>query len=309
MLAHLNMGGTSVSSAPAEDGDRYLIRRCLAGEVAAINEFQQAFGALVYEHPGRVYRLPADQAGDFYVFAFERGRIFRRLQTFEGRTSLRNYLVGCVLDNLFLEWRRGRREPDVITIAAIDDIAEDEPESTDAIDLLEGVPPSKALIFKLLYIEDYDLTPADLRRLAEVSGRSLRQVLDDVDRLRRTVRSREQRARAIEDALDTVYAWILLYERRLRLLMLEEELAPSDPRAAQRRAESEELIRKLTRRRRQRSAALAQLRRRKITAPYKQIASLLNTSVSNVASQIRRLKLELSDRPIEHAMGARRTKR
>src|SRR5262245_9852070 len=51
---------------------RRLIGRCLAGDGEAAREFQEQYGELIYGYPIRVYRVPADEAGDFYVFAFER---------------------------------------------------------------------------------------------------------------------------------------------------------------------------------------------------------------------------------------------
>src|SRR6185503_11418130 len=107
--------------------ERELIQRCLATEPAAVTEFQNRFGELIYAFPIRVYRVPRDEAGDFYVFAFDKGRIFRRVKTFEGRISLRNYLLGFVLDNLVLEWKRTEREIETVSMEAIRELADDRP--------------------------------------------------------------------------------------------------------------------------------------------------------------------------------------
>src|SRR5215470_5749072 len=101
---------------------RELIGRCLSGDLQAIEQFQQQFGELIYGYPIRVYRTPPEEAGDFYVFAFESGRIFRRLRTFEGRAPLRAYLLGFVLDDLVLEWKRGTRTLETISIEALGEI-------------------------------------------------------------------------------------------------------------------------------------------------------------------------------------------
>jgi DNA-directed RNA polymerase specialized sigma24 family protein len=98
----------------------------------------------------------------------------------------------------------------------------------------------------------------------------------------------------MEDSLDAVQAWIQLYERRLQRLLEDLAALPPDSSAAARlKEEKAELERKIERRRRQRSKLLAQVQRRKTTAPYKEIAALLNTSVGNVGSQIARLRREL----------------
>src|SRR4051812_30993801 len=101
---------------------RALIGRCLSGDAAATEQFQQRYGELIYGYPCRVFRTPPDEAGDFYVFAFEQRRIFRRLRTFEGRAPLRAYLLGFVLDDLVLEWKRRERQIDTVSIEALSEL-------------------------------------------------------------------------------------------------------------------------------------------------------------------------------------------
>jgi len=285
---------------------RELIRRCLTGDRQAIGEFQQTYGELVYGFPMRAFRVPAEDAGDFYVFAFDKGRIFSRLRTFEGRVPLRVYLLGSVLDNLVLEWKRGHREIETVPIDLVNEptAAVGGPLSDDdddlAVDrrlleaLIAGIEPSKRLLLKLLNIEDHELAAAEIRQLAGLTGREIPGLLADIERLRATVREREARLRNIEDALEAVHAWIQLYERRLRRIA--EDLATMPRESAGRlRREQAELERKSHWRRQQRAALLARAQRRKVTAPYKDLAALLNTTVGNVASQIARLRRQLRE--------------
>lgn len=285
-----------------------LIRRCLSGEADAAREFQERYGELIYGYPMRVYRVPPEDAGDFYVFAFDRGRIFRRVRTFEGRAPFRAYLLGFVLDDLVLEWKRGSRELETVSMETLGEFAAppenrgpfSDESSEDAVDrsalseALAELEPSKAVVMKLLYVEDYELNPGEIRYLAEVAGCELEEVLSRVDRLRATVREREASLKRMEDSLDAVQAWIQLYERRRQRLLEDLNGLPPESTASQRLREEEvELQRKIERRRRQRTKLLDQTQRRKVTAPYKDIAALLNTSVGNVGSQIARLRREL----------------
>jgi DNA-directed RNA polymerase specialized sigma24 family protein len=287
---------------------RELIRRCLSGEAGAAREFQERYGELIYGFPMRVYRVPPEDAGDFYVFAFDRGRIFRRVRTFEGRAPFRAYLLGFVLDDLVLEWKRGVRELETVSMETLGEFAAPEDPrralggdpNEDAVDrsalsvALAELEPSKAVVMKLLYVEDYELSPGELRYLAEVAGCDIAEVLTRVDRLRATVREREASLKRMEDSLDAVQAWIQLYERRRQRLVEDLSGLPPESATARRfREEEAELQRKIDRRRRQRSKLLDQTQRRKVTAPYKDIAALLNTSVGNVGSQIARLRREL----------------
>lgn len=287
---------------------RALIGRCLSGDPEAVKQFQQKYGELIYGYPMRVYRTPAEDAGDFYVFAFQNGRIFRRLRTFEGRAPLRAYLLGFVLDDLVLEWKRGERKVETVsieglgefpdtTIPASPPVADDGPRPAgqgSLDDLLAALSPAKAVVMKLLYVEDYELRAADVTYVAEVSGRSVPDVLAAVARLRATVREREAGLKKVEDGIEAVQAWVRLYERRMERIT--EDLAslpPNNGAAIRLRAELAQLEQKMERRQQQRVRLTAQAQRRKVTAPYKEIAAILNTSVGNVCSQIARVRREL----------------
>lgn len=289
--------------------DRVLIDRCLASDRDAMVQFQQVYGELIYGFPQRVYRTPAEDAGDFYVFAFDNGRIFRRLRTWEGRAPLRAYLLGFVLDDLVLEWKRSMREIETVSIDAVSELPAPELSASHGAGaegasnaeqvmlkrLLDDVEPAKALVMKLLHVEDCELSPVDLRQLARVSGRRMREVILGVERLRLIVREREAALKRIEDGLDGVHAWIQLYERRLRRIGDDlTALPPNTAAAARLREEQGEVAHKIERRQKQRTKLVAQAQRRKVTAPYKEIAALLNTTVGNVASQIARLRQELA---------------
>lgn len=283
---------------------RDLIQRCLSGSRQAVDLFQQQYGVLIYEYPIRVYRLPADEAGDFYVFAFEGCRILRRLQSFEARAPFRAYLLGFVLDHLVLEWMRGRRDLETIPMDKVGDLAGPEELETAApepgakalslSDMLATIEPAKAVIIKLLYIEDCELDGSDLRHLASIAGRELPDLLNRLDELRTAVREREARLKETEGALDAAQAWIHLYERRLGVISRDlGDLIPTSSAAMRLRAERQRLEHLLERRRNQRARLLSRVQRRKTTAPYKEIASLLNTSIGNVASQIARVRRAL----------------
>lgn len=287
---------------------RSLIGKCVAGDPEAAKEFQERYGELIYGYPIRVYRVPPDEAGDFYVFAFERGRIFRRVRTFEGRAPFRAYLLGFVLDDLVLEWKRGVREIETVSLDSLGEFAdpkafahsaeqegsEGQMDRSAMRELLADLATPKAVVMKLLYVEDHEFGPAEVRYLAQVSGCPVSEVVERIDQLRATVREREAGLKKMEDALDAVQAWVQLYERRVQRINEDLSALPPTATAAEKlREERSQLERKINRRRAQRTKLLAQAQRRKVTAPYKEIAALLNTSIGNIGSQIARLRREL----------------
>jgi len=283
---------------------RQLIQRCVAGDYDAIQAFQARYGELIYGYPMKTYQVAPEEAGDFYVYAFDRGRIFRRSQTYEGRAPYPAYLVAIVLDHLMIDWKRSERSIETVPLLDSMDLSvESEPLDSAAPgqsslqNVLAELEPRKAILMKLLHVEDCELTAAELRHLHDLSGTRARDLVVAVDNLRATVRLREAALKRIEDSLDAVHAWISLYERRLRRVSDDIGSLPPDNSAAQRlREEREILAAKVQRRHQQRAKLLVQRQRRKVTAPYKEIAAILNTSVGNVASLIARTRNEIAQR-------------
>ncbi len=289
-----------------QSDERALVGRCVAGEAAAVAEFQQRFGPLVYSFPMRVYRAPVEEAGDFYVFVFEDGRLFRRLRTFAGRVSLRKYLLGFALDHLWIEWVRGRRELDTVSIELLKeqnphfDIVSPSPsEESEGWwgSVLDSLPPQKSVVAKLLHVEDAEFSPAEIRYLCAATGKRVPELLREIEELRRVVREREAQQQALLDRLDSVHAWIELYRKRLRWIEANlAGIAPASPQAEKLEAEKAELTRKLAWRQQQREKLCTQVQRRKTTAPYKEMARILNTTVGNVASLVQRVRQEIAER-------------
>ncbi len=253
--------------------------------------------------------MTREDAGDFYVFAFQDGRIFQRLRNFEGRAPLQAYLLGFVLDDLVLEWKRSDRKVEPVSVdghgpdaGSNGSQAADEPEAAAAdpasiTDLLEGLPPAKAVVMKLLHIEASELGAAEVQYLAEASGRTVPEVLTGVAHLRALVRTREAGLQRLRDDMEAVQAWIHLYERRMAHIHDDLRALPfGSPAALRLREEVAQLEHKLERRRQQHVRLTGQAQRRKLTAPYKEIAALLHTSVGNVCSQIARVRREVMGR-------------
>src|SRR5687768_12290361 len=78
------------------------------------------YGALIYTFPRRIYRLSEEEGTDFFLYVFERERIYKRLQTFEGRNMIQfeTYLSYYVLRTLFLDWRRSTERAEFVSLDA-----------------------------------------------------------------------------------------------------------------------------------------------------------------------------------------------
>ena len=289
-----------------------LVRACAAADPIARHAFQERFGQDIYNFPVKIYGAPADRAVDFYVYVFERDRIFTRMRTFEGRNGIqfRTFLAYYVLRSLFLEWQRGNRELDTVSLsdthlgggdgppgAALDCSASYHEAPDEAVSAVWAtLSADEQLDLKLLSLLEYQFTPADTRLLAEVSGRSLRDTTALLTEVEVGLRARDVKLTTLRDELDSVWGWIVLRQRelqetseRLRLLGSNQN-STTGRRLAERRGTLEQALAK---RMRQREGLLEAIREFKMTTPYKDIARLLNSPVGTVCSRIYRLRQRL----------------
>ena len=300
------------------DHVRDLIRACAAADAGARHTFQEQYGQDIYNFPVKIYGVPADRAVDFYVYVFERDRIFIRMRTFEGRNGIqfRTFLAYYVLRSLFLEWQRGNRELDTVSLSdhqlAADEPAEDfvpEPVAEEApvalapnetvATLWRTLGPEEQLDLKLLSLLEYQLTAEDVRLLSRVSRRPLRETMAILAEVEAGLRERDVKLAKLRDELDSVWGWIVLRQRELQETTEKLRLMGSDHHsaAARRLAERREgLERTLAKRVRQRESLLQELGGFKMTTPYKDIARLLNSTVGTVCSRIFRLRQRLERR-------------
>ena len=294
-----------------------LIRACASADAAARHTFQERYGQDIYNFPVKIYGVPADRAVDFYVYAFERDRIFVRMRTFEGRNGIqfRTFLAYYVLRSLFLEWQRGNRELDTVSLSdhelaageAADpriEFATDETPSalvpSETVSTLwRGLGPEEQLDLKLLSLLEYHLTAEDVRLLSQVSRRPLEDTIALLAEVEAGLRDRDVKLAKLRDELDSVWGWIVLRQRELQETSEKLRLMGSDHHsvAARRLAERREgLERALAKRVRQRESLLEEIGGFKMTTPYKDIARLLNLTVGTVCSRIFRLRQRLERR-------------
>jgi len=169
-----------------------LIVGCTRGDPDAQVAFQDPYGALIYTVPVRIFHLSADEAGDFYLYAFAKERIFKRLGSFEGRNAIQfeTYLSYYVLRDLCLEWLRTREHVETVSLdapvghaeaggeraltvqdvlpapeAAFDAMLE----ATEDLECVESIfaqlSEERRLILKLLALGSIELAPSDVQRL------------------------------------------------------------------------------------------------------------------------------------------------
>ncbi len=293
---------------------------CAEGDHDACLHFQEEYGEDIYNFPIKIYRLPEEEAGDFYLYVFENERIFTRMRTFEGRNSIqfRTFLSYYVLKHLFLEWQRTRKEIETISLSTPLDTTTDgesrtleevlpsqdqnvereaTASSTSALSAVwQSLSPEERLDLKLLSLLECELNPEDIQLLAQLSGRSIIDTLTVVAEIQAGLRRKDAKLSRLADELDSVWGWILLRQKERQ--QIQEKILPmktqgnaTDQLPLQQ--QMEEIEQALGKRYQQRARILEELRTSKMTTPYKDIARLLNLTVGTVSSQICRLRQRL----------------
>jgi RNA polymerase sigma factor (sigma-70 family) len=218
----------TVESDPASDEAEVLalINQCKEGDPDALHRFFQIYGEDIYNFPIRVFNMDIDEAGDFFLFAFERLRDGRRMKTFVGDSKFRTWLY-TVLRNLVIDWLRSRRELDLIPVDRIEKEekrSEADPAGGDELSgllfrKLEQLPVLHRVVFKLVYLYYIDLTDADVAFLTGEYGLTAEEILHFVMSTRSELADREEENLKKEDSLTHLYLSIYrLKERRERLL-------------------------------------------------------------------------------------------
>jgi hypothetical protein len=298
------------------------IAQCCSGNSSAQSTFQQRYGLLIYTFPMRIFRLPEDVGGEFYVYAFENSRIFRKLRSYEGRNAIQfeTYLSYYVLQDLMLDLQRTTEQVEFVSLEmslAGDGVVAGETKSgrdvragalltpdrlLDMIDesqevdqLLEHLPEEKRLLLKLLALDITELTSEDIWLLAQIASRSIHETMTILDEISHTVTAKIMRAEQKRDTLHTTAYWMQKYQRQLRAL--EEEIDTNFLRGktaelSKLTQAKQELERKLDWRRQQQARVRKELWKADTRPSYKDLARLFNVSLGTMCSKVARVREE-----------------
>lgn len=268
---------------------RALISKIKEGDTTALKRFFDLYSQDIYNFPIRVFNLNEDDAGDFFLFAFERLRDGRRMASFVGGSKFRTWLY-AVLRNLVIDWLRSKREVELIPVERIEK-EEDRPSAeailTESESLheilvkkLDQLTPLHKIIFKLVYVYYVDLSVNEVRFLQKEYRLSLERIVDFVSQIRTELAEKEEENLRKEDSLTQIYLSLYrLKEKRDRLLS---DKSKDPKRIAEEREQLELTIEKkyATRNRileRKRKGLLV------ARAPYRSVATFLGISEGSIS--------------------------
>ena len=301
---------------------RELTASCLRRDAAALRKFQDLFGETIYSYPLKRFGLPKDKAADFFIYAFDNDRVFKRLGSFEGRNEahIKTYLHSYVLHDLFLEWQRGLKGLETISLdglgpdsgvggeEAIFKARIEDGQSSDGFlsavedtsgafkDLVARIDVEKRVVWKLLCLAELDLNPDEIRFICQKSGRNYRETISLVEEVRHGLTSKDERVSALQDQLGSIFGWLILRQKELAKIREDLKSAPAkSSKHIQLAQRKEELERKLEWRYRQQRQVRKKAGQFRTTTPYKDIALLLNVPLGTVCSLIARTRADISE--------------
>ncbi len=129
--------------ATGEGRDQELVQLAKEGSQAALEELVVRHQAWIYNLALRMVHRPEDAKDATQEVLI---KLFTRLSTFDGRSSLRTWLYRIVINHL-LNMKRGRAESREITFAEYGQNLDDTPDAELELPDLKAVPVDKQLLF------------------------------------------------------------------------------------------------------------------------------------------------------------------
>jgi hypothetical protein len=169
--------------------------------------------------------------------------------------------------------------------------ASDAAQEVDSV--LQQLDMEKRLVLKLLALGTMELSPDDVRAIAQMASRSLRETLDCLAEVGAGLSAKAMQAEEKGQTLHTVAHWIHTYQRQITAL---EEHIHADRGRGETQAldklihDKTELERKLVWRYQQQAKLRQELQKFDVRPAYKDIARILNVPVGTISSKIARAR-------------------
>jgi len=299
-----------------------IIPLLLKKDVTAIAQFFELFSEEIYNFPIRYYQFDEDEAGDFYLYAFEHLKNGKKLTSFQNKSKFTTWFYS-VLRNMVIDFLRSRKNkvattaftktdqdghvinfldtiPDQKNLLIVEDEIMDQFYNT-----LRSMKISHRIIFKLSFSCYLDLTHEEFDWLMEVSGKDERELLDYILILKDAGLEKSGEVKSIEDRLTANFQSITLLEFKINRFFQEhpyiekkKELWGEGYVSSEVPQEISDMIGLLFRKKKKQANLILQQKKSMLSTrvPYKLIVPLLGRSEGVLSVQLLRIieKLEQS---------------
>ncbi|TGM90371.1 sigma-70 family RNA polymerase sigma factor [Leptospira licerasiae] len=276
-----------------------LVTRCGEGDEAALKLFFESYSEDIYNFPMKIFHLSEDDAGDFFLYAFERLKTGARFSSFKGKSSFRTWFYS-VLRNMLIDWQRTKRELKMTNLGKINKegkeyaTIEDEPDlRPDLVEeaqeltkhfhqVLGEIGVEKRVIFKLSYIYYLNLDEEEIQFLIEKTNLGVEEIKKKILGLRSELSKREEENIRMEDKITSLYLNILELKEKQTITVKKAPLLPQ---------EIDKTSQALKKKYEQRKKLLEKRKKGHFLArtPYREVADLLGITEGNVSVTLLRL--------------------
>lgn len=296
----------------------HLIKKIKNEDDEALKEFFHTFSDDIYNFPIRNFQFNEDEAGDFYLFVFERLKDGKKLKKFAGKSKFRTWFFS-VLRNFsidYLRWKNNRTiyELPQGDIEKMENLIyeyhhENENEIEELMDSLELVLDEltdyERIVFKLVFIFYTFINENDMKILQSISGKSRKEIIKTINKLKETAIEKSDNVSGYEESANRLFMDIIKLEKKIRSFFddnpqLEKNIFEWNENYENSNypLEINEIISKLMKKKKAHANILLQYNKNMggIRVPYKNIASLLKTTDKIVSVQFLRIIQKLDQR-------------
>ena len=280
-----------------------------------MSEFYDIYSDDIYSFPIRFYNFSEDEAGDFYLYAFEHLRNGKRLSAFQGKSKFSTWFFS-VLRHLTIDFLRVKKESvrsisylkmnsDGQLVNMIEEFPDDrqfpiweEDISSQFSKSLDQLKMDQKILFKMAYIHFFNLIPEEVQWVARQNNVTNELVISKIVLLKEIALKKVNQVKPFESKLNVSFDKIITIERCLFQffyenpdLPKEESLWSEDYQNSKLPVEVVQKIQELARRRiKHRNLLLKQKKSfLSVRVPYKELSEMLNSTEGVLSVQLLRI--------------------
>ncbi|MDH5720452.1 MAG: sigma-70 family RNA polymerase sigma factor [Spirochaetia bacterium] len=301
-----------------EDQVKNIIKQLKEGNSEKISEFFNLYSDDIYNFPIRFYQFNEDEAGDFYVYAFEHLENGKRLKFYSEKSKFSTWFYS-VLRNLTIDFLRAKKEKvKTVSTARLDDnghlqefidsipdkrLSNEEPIKEKLFykkfkEKLNNLEISKRVLLKLAYIYYMDLTVEEIKWLQDNHGANTENILTKLIELKEIAHEKSKEVVFVENKLTENFQKIQKLQEKLDSFFKENPSIKPDAKNWSADYENKDIppeiieqIHSLMKKKKKQISLLEQQEKSLSSTrlPYKNLSEILNTSQGVLSVQLHRI--------------------
>jgi len=289
-----------------------------------LRKFFELFSDDIYNFPIRYYNLTEDDAGEFYLYAFEHLKNGKKIASFKFKSKFTTWFFS-VLRNLLIDFlRRNKHKLKILPLYKVDsdgnqvnvidnipDLEQAKEENSQESEIFHHFTASlnslkiyNRVLFKLAFIHYIDFNEEELTWLCDFNKMEKGKMLSTLSRLKEIGLEKSHEVRDIEDKLTSNFMAISNYENKIDNFFKDHPSLKNDSENWTEHYENSTLPPELVTwiqtlmKKRKKHIALLQSQKKSLLCtrlPYKYFSSLLNASDGVLSVQLLRVIEKLNE--------------